>query len=312
MGLFDLFSRAVDWAADQIQTSTGEKDRRQFVDQLKSLASEFKERVSAAVQELNQVISSFNQQIQKLNSLRLSKVKSNIDELFRFLSQFGNCKPAEKYADEEEMLIAEFPQRDYDNITNYIVDVDWSKDEVFLNSFFLTPIGVKIKTRGQNLSMQEHLHEFRLQLDETLRELEVRQFQTEQDLKICGLYISNVEFISEFISRRILPELELVEAFFQAEKVKDQVISGQDLGLISFSYQITVIKDTIYDRHYQFVKNALMFYVLSCKIYHTPVLTNLLRAATSGEDITRLEEEKRMLLGQAELVSQAMAVKRGE
>ena len=311
MGLFDLLNRAVDWAADQIQTSTGEKDRRQYVERLKSLAHEFKEKVGAAIDQLNRAIDSFNENIRCLNELRSKKVRQNIAELFGFLNKFGNCKPAGDYTNEDQKLPTEFPQRNYDALTNYISDVDWSQDEVFINSFFLTPIGMKIKTRKQNLSMQEHIHEFQLQMDETLKELELQKFNTEQDIQICTLYVSNVEFISEFIKERIIPELELVEAFFQAEKIKNQVIADRQLEDVSFSYQINTLKGTPYEKHYQFVKNVLMFYVLSCKIYDTPVLSNLLNARTTQEDVVQLKAEKQMLTSQADMVSNSMYVRRG-
>lgn len=209
MGLFDLFNRAVDWAADQIQTSTGEKDRRQYVERLKSLAHEFKEKVGAAIDQLNRAIDSFNENIRCLNELRSKKVRQNIAELFGFLKKFGNCKPAGDYINEDQKLPTEFPQRNYDALTNYISDVDWSQDEVFINSFFLTPIGMKIKTRKQNLSMQEHIHEFQLQMDETLKELELQKFNTEQDIQI---------YKQAIIPKDVSLEIESFEDFYNKRK----------------------------------------------------------------------------------------------
>lgn len=311
MGMFDLFGRAVDWAADQIQSTTGEKERRQHVDRLKSLAHEFKEKVETAVDQLNRIVDSFNEKIRILNDVRSKKVEQNIEALFTFLKKFGNCKPAGDYVGEKQKLPREFPQRDYDKITNYISDVDWSQNEVFFNSFILTPIGMGIKTQKQNISMQELINELQLQMDATLKNLEQQRFDTEQDTKICEIYVSNVEFISQFIQKKIIPELELVEAFFQAEMIKNQVICNQPVENLRFMYHVDMIKGTAYDRHYQFVKNVLMFYVVSCKIYNTPVLSNLLNARTTHDDIVQLENEKQMLTTQADLVSGAMYVKRG-
>ena len=77
------------------------------------------------------------------------------------------------------------------------------------------------------------------------------------EIKICNLYTENVEFISNFISTNIIPELQLVEAFFQAEKIKNEVIAGYIPDeKITFNYSMNSIENTDYSRHYQFVKNV--------------------------------------------------------
>ena len=311
MGIRDFFNRAIDWAAEQVQASTGEAERREKVRQLKRLAEDFKEKVTEAISKLNAAIQLFNQAISELNRIRSKKVKDNIGHLYAFLKKFGSCKPAGAYADEDEKLPAEFPQQKLDSIENYIAGVDWSQEDVFMDTFFLSPLGMTLKTRKQNLSMLEQIHALELQTEATLRELRGRENVTEQERKICSLYTDNIRFISTFITDHILPELELIEAFFQAEELKNEIICGNPLENLSFTFYIQALENTPYHRHYQFVKNAFAFYVLSCRIYNTPVLTNLLQNRTTENDISQLEDEKAALVYQSTAVSETAMVPRG-
>ena len=81
---------------------------------------------------------------------------------------------------------------------------------------------------------------------------------------------------------------------------------------IGFHYNICTLIGTPYEQHYQFIKNALMFYVISCKIYDTPVLTHLLSHTISIDDKQQIETEHKLLLQQARTVSNSMIVMRGE
>lgn len=285
----------IDWLADKVQESTGEKERRALVAKAKSLCSLFRTRVTEAIDALNEQISKFNNGIQKLNSVRASTVKENIDTLFLFLRKYGNCKTSQEYALESEKLPEEFPQREQDSIENYIAGVDWSSDEVFWNTFLCTPLGMRFKTRKQNLSMREEINNLQLKLDRTLLELEAKRQNTELEQEICSQYTDCICFISEFIKEKILPELDLVDAFFQAQKIKDLLICRQSTDGLQFSYPITVLIGTPYEKHYQFVRNTFFFYILSCAFYDTPVLTNLLAHKATEKDLQEISDERTMI-----------------
>lgn len=306
-------TRGIDWLADQVQSATGENERRINVASFKTLAEDFKEKVSSAILRVNEAIKAFNTSIARLNTVRNTIVKENIDALHSLLSKFGNCKSAGSYSQESKKLPAKFPQQALDSIENYIANVDWSNEEVFKKTFFLSPIGIKLKTKKHNILLHQHIKELQLQTDETLRQLELKEFSTKQEMDICSLYSANVEFMSNFISSRIVPELELVEAFFQAEKIKNEILCDrQPLKGITFSYNIKSIEKTKYHCHYQFVKNAVAFYVISCCVYNTPVLTNLLEKKTTERDIQRLREEHSVLSEQAKVLYDNMHVNRGD
>lgn len=300
------------WLADQIQESTGEKERRRLVQIVKDLSEEFKRKVSEAIALLNEKICAFNNILTQLNEFRSKHVKSNIEQLQVFLSKYGQCKSYNAYIPEADKAPAEFPMRQMAQIEDYVAEIDWSKDDVFFNTFWRGPLGMKNKTRIQNLSMEERIGELKLQIEYTVGEIEAQTFTAGLETDICNLYLSNVRMISEVITTKIIPEMELVNAFFQAEAIKDVVISESQMQNVKFHYNICALIGTPYERHYQFIKNAFMFYVIACKIYDTPVLTHLLNHKTSSEDKQQVEKEHQLLRLQAQTVSDSMTVSRGE
>lgn len=308
MGIIKNF---INILAKEVQKTTGESNRREKVAQLKKLAVEFKEKVSDAILHLNECIHFFNNSIQKLNILRNTTLKDNIDRLAVFLGKFGACKEIGAYAQEQNKFLAEFPSQEMYKIEDYIGEVDWSQDDVFLNTFMLSPIGMKIKTRNQNLSLQEHINELIIQTESTIAELSAKQYSTQLETQICDLYISNIQIISDVITKKILPEMELVEAFFQAEKIKNEVLCDHELNDLAFAYNLRSIINTPYHKHFQFVKNAVAFYVISCKIYNTSVLTNLLCDRVSETDLEQLKGERKVLNANAEILHNSMSVARG-
>jgi hypothetical protein len=69
-----------------------------------------------------------------------------------------------------------------------------------------------------------------------------------------------------------------------------------------------MLRDTPYQKHYLFVKNVFLFYVLSCKIYNTPVLTRLLNNRITNEDLIAMERHKEALHLQGEQVRQQLII----
>lgn len=170
-----LLNSALDWCADKVQTVTGEKERRQLVQQFKDMYDEFKFTVKQKVEEINEKIKEFNLSIQKINLFRKKQIEPEIVCLGEFLGKFGNTKSIGAYAEEREKYEIDLPEQKYEIIEDYIFEIDWSQEEVFTNTFFLTPVGMTMKTKQQNLSMREQLNNFRLEIDETLSQLEIKK-----------------------------------------------------------------------------------------------------------------------------------------
>ena len=72
--------KIIDWLADKVQATTGEKERRQKVERIKELVSDFKINISHAINVLNESIEKFNYWIRNLNDVRKQKIGINIRE----------------------------------------------------------------------------------------------------------------------------------------------------------------------------------------------------------------------------------------
>lgn len=307
-----LFTDVLDWASDKVQTMTGEKERRERVAEIKSTYDDFKEQVNSNIKSVNSSIEGLNGSIKELNDFRASKVSKNIEFLGEFLAHFGNVKMIGEYAEEESACCIAVPEHRFISIEDYIQDIDWSKGDVFINAFFLGPLAMKKKTQSQNLSMQEQLNSLKLEAEQTILELKNLKFTAEQDKKIAELYIFCVERIITYIKCVIIPEMDVVEAFFQALTIKNKVIADNTLENIEFKNNIDLIRDTQFKDHYQFVRNSFFFYVIACKIYNTPVLTNLLKGTTSENDLHEINKERDVLETQMNNVNQYLIFKREE
>ena len=71
----NIIDDMLDWAADKVQTFTGEKERRQLVQEYKDTYIQFKNSVEHLIEIVNDKIREFNEQILLLNDLRKEKVK---------------------------------------------------------------------------------------------------------------------------------------------------------------------------------------------------------------------------------------------
>ena len=299
----------INWLANIVQTLTGEKERRQLVEKLRKHFVEFKKAVKELVGKQNEAIHGFNEKIKELNAKRQDLVTQNIWELNTFLSRFGKVKDWGEYCEENEKELVEVSEQQFEGINKYIAEVDWNKQDVFIDSFILSPIGMKIKTRKQNLSMREKLNEFKLAAEETANQLSMLVFSIGVEQEICELYMQIIAFIVTYIDDKILPELHFVESFFQVLHIKDKIISGRKLQEIEFKNQVVLIKDTIYSKHYYFIKNAFVFYVFSCKVYNTPILTRLFNNQSTDADYAELNKYNDELIYLGEKVDDNIFIK---
>ena len=305
-------NNVLDWASDKVQSFTGEKERREYVDEIKTTYDGFKEQITENVESVNDSIRELNVSIKELNEFRLRNISQNIECLGDFLSHFGNVKAIGSYVEEESACCLEIPEHRFLCIEDYITEIDWSKEEVFVNGFFLGPLGMKKKTQAQNLSMQEQLNSLKLEAEQTIIVLKNLKFDAEQDIKIAELYIYCVERIIIYIEHVIVPELDVIEAFFQALALKNRVIVDSSIEDITFKNNIELLKDTQYQGHYMFIKNAYMFYIIACKIYNTPVLSKLLKGDSTGEDFDEITREKQLLENQMINVERFLVFERRE
>mgnify|MGYP004638295811 FL=1 len=290
MGIINLVAR-------KVQNFTGETDRKQIVAQTKLEYVKSRKEIEYIVQELNYTIEKFNIKIVELNNYREKRIKNDVEKLGSFLSTFGNIKDMSEYSEEKEKSFFNIPERAFEEVENYIADIDWSSDEVFLRTFFQGGAFASIFTRGQNLKMLERLEEFKNSVINMKDKLNNKIAMIEKvDMRICDLYIELVEKISDYIKFQIVPQIEVIQSFLECESVKNVYIADTKAKIIEnveYETDIKLYDNTIYQKHYNFVRNSFWFYILSATIYSSPVLTKLLENKNiTDADIEKLEGQK--------------------
>lgn len=292
--------------AKKVQDFSGETERRELVQEFKCAYQEHRRKLNEIIEKVNVKISNFNNKIQQINVFRQEKVIKNIYQLGNFLKYFGHLDLSSQFILESEKDKEILPQKKLDKISNYIDEVDWSRDDVFLKTFSKTIIGAKLETRKMNLSMRDNLNHFRLSATHTENTLESKGESIEIDIRIANLYEENIKTIDQVITKKVIPELELIEAFMQAEAIKNNILVNNDDIDLTTNHDFSLLKGTVYDKHYQFIKNTFMFYIISKKIYNTPILTNLLSDSATRDDLKNILNEKEVLNIQQESLSNQM------
>lgn len=287
----------INWAARKVQNFTGETDRKQIVAQTKLEYVKSRKEIEYIVQELNYTIEKFNIKIVELNNYREKRIKNDVEKLGSFLSTFGNIKDISEYSEEKEKSFFNIPERAFEKVENYIADIDWSSDEIFLRTFFQGGAFASIFTRGQNLKMREILAKFKADMMGEKDKLNNKIEMIEKvDMRICDLYIELIKAICYYIEFQIVPQIEVIQSFLECESVKNVYIADTKAKIIEnveYETDIKLYDNTIYQKHFNFIRNAFWFYILSSTIYSSPVLTKLLEnKKITDNDIEKLEGQK--------------------
>ena len=287
----------INWAARKVQNFTGETDRKQIVAQTKLEYVKSRKEIEYIVQELNYTIEKFNIKIVELNNYREKRIKNDVEKLGSFLSTFGNIKDISEYSEEKEKSFFNIPERAFEEVENYIADIDWSSDEVFLRTFFQGGAFASIFTRGQNIKMLERLEEFKNSVINMKDKLNNKIKMIEKvDMRVCDLYIELIKAICYYIEFQIVPQIEVIQSFLECESVKNVYIAdtkAKTIENVEYDTDIKLYDNTIYQKHYNFVRNSFWFYILSATIYSSPVLTKLLEnKKITDNDIEKLEGQK--------------------
>ena len=292
MGIINKLARGV-------QNFTDETDRKQIVAQTKLEYIKSRKEIEYIVRELNSTIEKFNVKIGELNGYREKRVKADVEKLGSFLSTFGNIKNMSEYSEEKEKSFFNIPERAFEEVENYIADIDWSSDEVFLRTFFQGGVFASIFTRGKNVEMLARLEEFKNSVIDKKDKLNNKiKMIKKVDMRICDLYIEIIEKISDYIKLKIIPQIEVIQSFLECESVKNVYIADTKSKVIEnveYETDIKLYDNTIYQKHFNFIRNAFWFYILSSTIYSSPVLTKLLKNKKITEDDTEKLEGQKLL-----------------
>ena len=307
----EIFDKLNNWAADKVQTATGEKERKQLVKDYEKKKIEFIELVNNQVPIINNKIYNYNYIIKDINCYRKDIVSNNILLLHDFLEKFGKVKSLGEYSNERAVNELSIPEKSIESKEQYFSEINWSSEEVFEKSYKLGIIQTRSQTREQNISIVSSMETLNLEIEKTIRDLRNKIFEIEKDKEIANIYFETITIISEYIIGTILPELEVVESFFQSLILKNEIIAGHHLGNLEFNNNLLLLKDSQYEKHFQFVKNTFLFYLISRKIFDTPVLSKLIYGNVEERDKLMLQKNKDILIEHKKNINKSLMFKRG-
>lgn len=141
------------------------------------------------------------------------------------------------------------------------------------------------------VKVQNDYQKEKIKIDKHIREIQSRTAHVTNLLEIANLYRVAISTIRDTIIDIIIPEINGIQSFIYADSIKNCIINGDD----PYDFQISKIseyKDTAYDCHYTFIKNAYNFYRVTTEIFKEPILSNLCETKQITETIYKENENK--------------------
>jgi len=141
------------------------------------------------------------------------------------------------------------------------------------------------------VKVQNDYQNEKIKMDKDIREVQARTAHMSNLVEIANLYRVTISTIRDTIADIIIPEMNGIQSFIYADSIKNCIINGDD----PYDFQITKIseyKDTAYDCHYTFIKNAYDFYKITTKVFKEPILSNLCETKQITEKIFKVNELK--------------------
>ena len=295
---------------NNLRNYLGLNDSEKISSDFKNFCNQFEIQIEEAIITYNEKISAYNKDIEFLNTYRENDIRSKIDVLGKFLNKFGNLPQNINFCEENKKELHKLHKETFVKIKE-LIDLATPK-KIFFYYSLLDIIITKIFIQTTNIELKMVYEKFKLSAKEALRIEKNEEKYCELEIEILRMYIKTLQDISKSIERDIIPELSLVEAFFEAKYINNLVITGEIVKTeINFpeKYNLLAIKDTKYCKYYTFVKNVYLFMILVVEIYSSTILSRLFERNTQEEieDITKDQlkekrEDKKLLLKQRKMI----------
>lgn len=302
----------IDWVED----FTGKTERDRILHEMNNLQNDVKKILETGIKEINKQIEELNININKLNLFRENSIKNNLIFLDKFLQKFGFVDKNIFFREENNWSYSKKNIALINDIEEYKNKYDLDGSLELLKAAF-GAIYLHFKRQKENVRLNAELGRMRHEYEKLKNDLKYQKQFYKENNEIALLYMICLNEIHLTIVNIILPEFETVEAFCQVLELKNKVINDEDLENIVFKNRILALQGTDYDKHYRFIKNAYAFYVISLKIYNTPILSNLFNSKFSKSNFSEtenelkyLEERKNILLKQKDNLVENLIMER--
>ncbi len=294
----------IGWIQDQIEDFTGKTERDDILKEMEKMGEKIEKTLENGIEKINTQIENLNENIEKINEFRKYQVKEDLNNLEILLERFGFVDKKMFFTEESIWEDSNFKIDLINNIEDYKQRYELDSSWEILKFFFVGGILLHFKRQKENLKLRAELKKIEIEYEKLKNDLEYQEKFYKENNEITLLYMVCLTEINLTIVNVILPEFELVEAFCQALEIKNKVIAEANIKNINFKNHITALNKTNYDKHYRFIKNAYAFYVISLKMYNTPILTNLFISNSSKLDLDKSKKELKQLREKQKLLKE--------
>lgn len=297
-----------------IDKFTGKAERNALINKIEEVKGEYNFILNNGIANLNSNIAILNNEIDILNDFRINHVKNDIYNLKKFLDKFGILDENNNYLGERKFTEVTFPQQIIFSIDDYIdkhdlrETSDWWKLAL---GGVATGVVLRYFRNKENKKIYSELENLKVKLEGIKNTIRNQEYLLNQNIEIAKIYNATIKEMSETISNLILPEFELVEAFCQANELKNYVLVDKNIENVVFKNSVIAYKGTKYEKHYNFIKNTFLFYIMSNRIYNTPILSRLFnnfQDTDASEDIIELKAETNKLMEQKRLIQSNLMI----
>lgn len=299
---------------DLIDKFTGKAERNALINKIEEVKGEYNFILNNGIADLNSNIAILNNQIDILNDFRINHVKNDIYNLKKFLDKFGILDENNNYLGESKFTEVTFPQQIIYSIDDYIDEYDLRETSDWWKLALggvVTGVVLRYFRNKENKKIYSELENLKVKLEGIKNTIRNQEYLLNQNIEIAKIYITTIKEMSETISNLILPEFELVEAFCQANELKNYVLVDKKIENVVFKNSIIAYRRTKYEKHYNFIKNTFLFYIMSNRIYNTPILSRLFnnfQNSDASEDIIELKAETNKLMEQKRLIQSNLMI----
>lgn len=119
--------------------------------------------------------------------------------------------------------------------------------------------------------------------DKDIKDRETQISYIKDAIEIAIIYRNIIVTVRDTVAEKILPELDLIQAFLYADAIRERVLDGETTKDIQLC-AISEYKGTRQDKHYQFVKNTFDFYNICTAFFKQTVLADILRDRIVSEE----------------------------
>lgn len=261
---------------------TKSEEVEQLKNQINEYCDNYTQEVDKENEQINKNMNRYNGYINVINSERHT-LRFEIRKLYDFLSEFGDAgisiTPFD-YVLEELMSV---------NSSREVTmpESDFSARKTKLMDFAFYGVWGVVINRMKNkeilLEKEQEFSELKLKMEDDIeKRKELQEFYSEAS-QIADIYRTQIVSVRDAIIDVILPELSTVRGFLYADAMKDCVLSGQSAEGVNPN-SIMLYKDTMYHKHYIFVKNALQFYIMICEFFKKPILSKMIQDHVITDD----------------------------